>query len=576
MSVKKYPIYFLLLLLIVSILTVAFLMSDIDNDGLSIFEELRYGTHYNNPDSDGDGLKDGEEIRVYGTDPLKIDSDHDDLNDSMEINLGSDPLDADSDGDGLYDGYEFNYIHTDPLKADSDEDGLSDKVEVQNYNTDPLTSDMDGDGLLDGKEVIDYKTNPRKADTDNDGLNDYEEIYSFGTDPLNPDMPFINFGGFRLMQNGTHLIIEDYASDWAPYYYISLENGTRLFALTPYEAENSIVAEYAYVSRSYAKEIYLLEEIFERFPNKSLTYTFEIYTHNREYDFIIIGNETQKILFGDYEEVIYLPSFSFGNTVYDVVFEGFNETVFQYVKEQVFGDDIIDDLLDKAWRLVEWADSNIQYDHFKALFPSRIYDPITFIEEKSGVCIDYAVFYASGILAAGLNESYVFVFDVGNTSHAIAGMKYKDYMFVLEQHLPVMELQDYIQFSEIIWNESINSPKYTYKITCFDNDVVVEFCKLNFTKYEDSHSSDGITDEFVKEVALRLSQKLNARISNTKMPHEHIWRWGMLRFYTPILHEQWIEYISDLIADELIVAGFTPQYIHLEKIDDITLSLSYS
>jgi hypothetical protein len=40
----------------------AFLRKDEDNDGLyDIFEPIRYGTDPTNPDTDGDGVKDGED-----------------------------------------------------------------------------------------------------------------------------------------------------------------------------------------------------------------------------------------------------------------------------------------------------------------------------------------------------------------------------------------------------------------------------------------------------------------------------------------------------------------------------------
>ena len=45
------------------------------------------------PDSDGDGLLDGEEANKYKTDYNKADTDGDGLNDRVEIIIGSDPLD---------------------------------------------------------------------------------------------------------------------------------------------------------------------------------------------------------------------------------------------------------------------------------------------------------------------------------------------------------------------------------------------------------------------------------------------------------------------------------------------------
>jgi hypothetical protein len=71
-----------------------------------------YGTDPLNPDTDGDGLSDGDEVNVYGTDPLNPDSDGDGLNDGLEVSLGLDPLDSDTDNDGIPDGQDTEFIES--------------------------------------------------------------------------------------------------------------------------------------------------------------------------------------------------------------------------------------------------------------------------------------------------------------------------------------------------------------------------------------------------------------------------------------------------------------------------------
>jgi outer membrane protein OmpA-like peptidoglycan-associated protein len=161
---------------------------DDDMDGLMSDVEEQLGTDPNNPDSDNDGLKDGEEVNKYKTDPMNADTDGDGLNDGAEVTrYRTDPLKADTDGDGLNDGDEVNKYKTDPLKADTDGDGLNDGEEVSKYKTDPLKADTDGDGLRDGDEVTKYKTDPLKIDTDGDGLSDNDEVVKYKTDPLKAD-----------------------------------------------------------------------------------------------------------------------------------------------------------------------------------------------------------------------------------------------------------------------------------------------------------------------------------------------------------------------------------------------------
>ena len=165
--------------------------SDKDKDGLTKREELEIGTDPNNPDTDGDGLNDGAEVKQYNTDPKNPDSDGDGLKDGEEVfTYKTNPAKADTDGDGLNDGEEVLKYKTDPLKADTDGDVLKDGDEVLKYKTDPLKADTDGDGLNDGEEVMKHKTDPLKVDTDGGSVGDGVEVKR-GTNPLDPsdDVP---------------------------------------------------------------------------------------------------------------------------------------------------------------------------------------------------------------------------------------------------------------------------------------------------------------------------------------------------------------------------------------------------
>jgi len=90
-----------------------------DNDNLINLDERAIGTNPENPDSDGDGLLDGDEIDRYYTNPLVPDADFD------------------MDGDGLTNVEEVDIYGTNPSDPDSDLDGYTDKEEVDR-KSDPL------------------------------------------------------------------------------------------------------------------------------------------------------------------------------------------------------------------------------------------------------------------------------------------------------------------------------------------------------------------------------------------------------------------------------------------------------
>jgi len=184
--------------------------SDKDGDGLTKSQEKEIGTDPNNPDSDGDGLNDGEEFKTYFTNPLNPDSDGDGLKDGQEVrNYKTDPNKADTDGDELADGDEINTYKTDPLIKDTDQDKLSDGEEVLRVKTDPLNPDTDSDTLTDGDEVNLYKTDPLNPDTDGDGLKDGEEVNMYRTDPLNPDTDGGTVSDFIEVNRGTNPLNPD-------------------------------------------------------------------------------------------------------------------------------------------------------------------------------------------------------------------------------------------------------------------------------------------------------------------------------------------------------------------------------
>ena len=117
-----------------------------------------------------------------------VDSDADALVDSAEKALGTDPTNPDTDGDGYRDGIEAHFPNTlNPLVAnpgcsnpnvDSDEDHLMDCEETL-YGTSVLNPDSNGNFILDGDEVLQGAlptSTLSTRDVDQDGYTDEDEI----------------------------------------------------------------------------------------------------------------------------------------------------------------------------------------------------------------------------------------------------------------------------------------------------------------------------------------------------------------------------------------------------------------
>jgi len=136
-------------------------LQDTDGDGVPDKDErLVYFTDFTKADTDGDGYSDWIELNngysPYQAEQIKLedaDFDKDGLSDRMELNFGSNPTNPDTDGDGYLDGEEIKNAYSPLLAGDV---RLPKRIEI---NTGEQTLAY----FLDGVKMGEYSVSSGKA-----------------------------------------------------------------------------------------------------------------------------------------------------------------------------------------------------------------------------------------------------------------------------------------------------------------------------------------------------------------------------------------------------------------------------
>ncbi len=257
----------------------------------------------------------------------------------------------------------------------------------------------------------------------------------------------------------------------------------------------------------------------------------------------------------------------------DAVLESYNETVFEKLRNIVYGGKPPSDLAEAAWTALSWVSKHISYDYAKERERSpAVYSPLQLLEKGKGVCGDYAVFLAAALLAAGAKTAYVIAISLKPIPHAVAAISLNHTMFILDQHLPPIEAGDYAEY--LLGNRTIHV--YVIKATWTSSGVAVKAYPAKLSPGLDTYPWDRIPVETVEEAISLISRDTGAKpakeletVIETGNVYTYVDRYleplagitghpvpiGLL--YSPVFDKEWAKTIA--ATGEQILRQYYPQ-----------------
>ena len=251
-------------------------------------------------------------------------------------------------------------------------------------------------------------------------------------------------------------------------------------------------------------------------------------------------------------------------------------------------------LQQSAWNILEWEKEHIRYDWEKASLPapeikiygngsfeivsgknSTIQTPYETIMKGKGICTDYAILTAGLLLSMGYSPVYIFIINFTNSDvgHAVAVIEIEGWYFVLDQHPPAMDLGAYYLY----WKEEGEtvSNATVYEVRLVNGSVRVKnLGPISGTEFlkQDYRFTDGDARAISKDLSLiilknfpnlRLDETLSQDILPKRYSEGKAWTFRFEKFveyYTPLFHEQLIDYLYGSIISDPEVRADLEQY----------------
>jgi len=238
-----------------------------------------------------------------------------------------------------------------------------------------------------------------------------------------------------------------------------------------------------------------------------------------------------------------------------------------------------EDIEHSAWNILSWEGHWISYDHQKAALPNprivitgdrtevvsgankTIQTPYETIMRKKGICTDYAILTDALLLAMNYSPVYAMSMNLSNgVGHAVALVKIRGWYFVLDQHLPPMDLGAYYRDWESKGVRILNATLYEIRpegagvsvrtVGRFDGK---EFLKqdYNMTENDEKNLAYEMMLKLQKRFGLKLDPSLES-LSKGHLPEGYSRGWkaqtifyGMANAYHPFFRDEFAEWMLD-------------------------------
>ncbi len=254
------------------------------------------------------------------------------------------------------------------------------------------------------------------------------------------------------------------------------------------------------------------------------------------------------------------------DTIASAIVLGINETSLAAVKAALYGSTRATGPW-AAWEALMWTEQNTQYDYAKMKLLGSgvevgVYGPLGFLKKRSGVCSDYAVFLAAATLSQGL-DSYIILFP--RAMHAAAAVALNRTLFVLDQRLPPIELQDYLQYVDpletrlVIYHLHLaGAGVYVVGYTLSTRSVIDRFPTDHLTKAEEERVVEKLSATTGMEENPALLTVLETGLGGAFTAYSLPRLPGLAveqppvpldRAYSPVFAEQWATWLASKAAE---------------------------